>query len=145
MINAKFRIIKMRRIIVLTFILAIYSFAQAQQMSISKKENAQNVQPTTYTCLMHPEIYANKPGNCTKCGMPLVKEKTKVIKKVVKKAQSMKMPSKKISEKESVVDDMKIHNEEVHKGHNMSNTDWPKTNLDPIKTVVAEGLKNSSL
>ena len=34
-------------------------------------------QPVTYTCAMHPEIHADKPGNCPKCGMPLVKEKVK--------------------------------------------------------------------
>ncbi len=28
-----------------------------------------------YTCLMHPEIHADKPGNCPKCGMKLVREK----------------------------------------------------------------------
>ena len=33
--------------------------------------------PVTYTCPMHPEIHSNKPGNCPKCGMKLVKEKAK--------------------------------------------------------------------
>jgi hypothetical protein len=26
-----------------------------------------------YTCPMHPEVIANKPGKCPKCGMTLVK------------------------------------------------------------------------
>ena len=34
-------------------------------------------QAETYTCPMHPEIHAAKPGNCPKCGMKLVKEKSK--------------------------------------------------------------------
>ena len=25
-----------------------------------------------YTCPMHPEIVSDKPGNCPKCGKPLV-------------------------------------------------------------------------
>src|SRR5437868_7649890 len=25
-----------------------------------------------YTCLMHPEVLTDKPGDCPKCGMPLV-------------------------------------------------------------------------
>ena len=25
-----------------------------------------------YTCLMHPEVVADQPGNCPKCGMKLV-------------------------------------------------------------------------
>ena len=28
-----------------------------------------------YTCTMHPEVTANKPGKCPKCGMDLVKKK----------------------------------------------------------------------
>ena len=31
-------------------------------------------QVVTYTCPMHPEIHAAKPGNCPKCGMKLIKE-----------------------------------------------------------------------
>lgn len=37
-------------------------------------------QPTTtggkvaYTCPMHPEVTADKPGKCPKCGMDLVKK-----------------------------------------------------------------------
>ncbi len=31
----------------------------------------------TYTCPMHPEVQSNKPGNCPKCGMKLVVDKTK--------------------------------------------------------------------
>jgi Cu(I)/Ag(I) efflux system membrane fusion protein len=26
-----------------------------------------------YTCTMHPEIHSDKPGDCPKCGMELVK------------------------------------------------------------------------
>lgn len=27
-----------------------------------------------YTCSMHPEVVQDKPGNCPKCGMALVKK-----------------------------------------------------------------------
>lgn len=27
-----------------------------------------------YTCTMHPEVISDKPGNCPKCGMKLVKK-----------------------------------------------------------------------
>ncbi len=62
----------MKKIFLIVFGLTIYLFAWAQSI--------------TYTCPMHPEIHAAKPGNCPKCGMTLVKEKTKPVKKsVVKK------------------------------------------------------------
>ena len=32
---------------------------------------------TVYTCPMHPEVKSGKPGNCPKCGMKLVVQKTK--------------------------------------------------------------------
>lgn len=50
--------------------------------------NGQNktTQQTFYTCVMHPEIHEPKAGNCPKCGMILIKEKTKISKKnIVKK------------------------------------------------------------
>jgi len=125
----------MRRLIVM-FILTFYSFAQAHEMNMSKKENAQKVQSTTYTCPMHPEIHANKPGNCPKCGMALVKEKAKAIKKEVKKPQSIKIPNNKTSKKERVVDGRKTDDEESHKGHDRSNMDMPKADLKSIKKVV---------
>ena len=28
-----------------------------------------------YTCSMHPEVRANKPGKCPKCGMNLIVKK----------------------------------------------------------------------
>lgn len=40
-----------------------------------------------YTCSMHPEIYAEQPGKCPKCGMNLEK---KVMKKTPAKAMKTK-------------------------------------------------------
>ncbi len=86
----------MKKITLIAIILAMYSFAQAQDMpgmKMPKKENTQKVQPTTYTCVMHPEIHATKPGNCPKCGMKLVKEKPKAITSpVIDKRKEMHMP-----------------------------------------------------
>ncbi len=64
----------MKQIVLIIFLLTICSYAQAQEMKgmgMPKKQK----QPVTYTCPMHPEIHATKPGNCPKCGMKLVKEK----------------------------------------------------------------------
>ena len=49
----------MKQITIIVFFLALYSFAQAQDMKgmdMGKTETKQ--QPVTYTCVMHPEIHA---------------------------------------------------------------------------------------
>ncbi len=85
----------MKKIIAIIFLLASYSLAQAQDMKgmdMSKKDTKQQPQPVTYTCPMHPEIHAAKPGNCPKCGMKLVKEKPKQVKQQpVQKHDNMQM------------------------------------------------------
>jgi CopA family copper-resistance protein len=45
-----------------------------------------------YTCVMHPQIHEDKPGNCPICGMTLIKVKSKTPKKamVVKKPVAIK-------------------------------------------------------
>ncbi len=82
----------MRKIIVVAFGLSIYSLAAAQDMKgmdMQKKENKKQPQTVTYTCPMHPQIHATKPGNCPICGMKLVKEKPKAVAKPItnKKAE----------------------------------------------------------
>ncbi len=67
----------MKKLILILLGIGFYSFVSAQGT-------------ITYTCPMHPEIHAQKPVNCPKCGMTLVKEKPKVLKKpVIKKPQSV--------------------------------------------------------
>ena len=70
----------MKTIIITIFLLSFFCFTQAQTV--------------TYTCPMHPEIHATKPGNCPKCGMKLVKEKPKVIPPPMKKDEGLKDSTK---------------------------------------------------
>ncbi len=171
----------MKKITVIMLLLATYSLAQAQNMKgmdMSKKEQTQQA---TYTCSMHPEIHATKPGNCPKCGMKLVKEKQKTTAApVVKKKDEMQMPNdetpatytcvmhpeihatkqgncpkcgmKLIKEKSKAIvpqkpDEMqmpvkdtasKIGNMDSMKMEDtaMSNMDMPKTNIGTVKTIV---------
>jgi hypothetical protein len=41
-------------------------------MSIAAPTLAAQAEPQKYTCLMHPEVVMDHPGNCPKCGMKLV-------------------------------------------------------------------------
>lgn len=54
-------------IIVLSVFLTVITVASAQ--TATKKEETK----TTYTCPMHPEVVSMKEGECSKCGMKLVK------------------------------------------------------------------------
>jgi hypothetical protein len=35
--------------------------------------NSNPGEKVTYTCSMHPEVQVDKPGDCPKCGMALIK------------------------------------------------------------------------
>ena len=105
----------MKKIAIIIFILAIYSFAQAQDMKgmdMSKKKTIQQPQLVTYTCVMHPEIHVTKPGNCPKCGMKLIKEKSKVVMQpTVTKHDEMQMLNEKTKEKSMDMGSMDIPKE----------------------------------
>ncbi len=45
---------------------------QHQGMSPAPSDHPQS--KMVYTCVMHPEVKSDKPGNCSKCGMKLVKK-----------------------------------------------------------------------
>ncbi len=92
-------------------------------------QNNSQLQPTTYTCPMHPEIHSGKPGNCPKCGMKLVKEKLKVS---PANHDGMHMPMKDSSKKMDNMDGMNMHN----MNHNMGSMDMPKADVGPIKFIV---------
>lgn len=62
----------------------IVSFAAFIVFAVSCKSGSTNTQNHSemqnigtevyYTCTMHPEVHKDKPGNCPKCGMELVKK-----------------------------------------------------------------------
>lgn len=63
----------MKKLIMLTSILAIASLSAFAQDNKSKKMDTSTHK--VYTCTMHPEVISDKPGKCPKCGMDLVEKK----------------------------------------------------------------------
>jgi CopA family copper-resistance protein len=87
----------------------------------------------TYTCPMHAEIHASKPGNCPKCGMKLVKEAPKTA---PVKHEGMDMPMKEDAKKSDSMEGMKG----MQMGDDnatMENIKKAKAQLGPIKTITS--------
>lgn len=92
----------MKKIIIMVLMICMVQVSFAQQSGNTKPTEIQKKE-VSYTCPMHPEIHATKPGNCPKCGMKLVVEKPKVTAPAPK--EKMKMPAKKTTPK---MDGMKM-------------------------------------
>jgi len=87
----------------------------------TKSKATKMQEAVSYTCPMHPEIHSAKQGNCPKCGMKLVKEKSKTVKQLTdKKDDEMQMPMKDTTQKMG----------------NMGNMNMPKEKPQTIKTIV---------
>lgn len=124
----------MKKITLVAFILTFYSFMQAENTvegNISRKLEILQTQPTTYTCIMHPEIHATKPGKCPKCGMNLIKEKAKPLKKTVKRQQASKVAPVKASPIQT-----KSVNNDLHQNHTNVPADNTKIKAEPIKRTA---------
>ena len=104
-------------------------------MQMSQDKN-QAAQPATYTCPMHPEIHANKPGNCPKCGMKLIKEKPKA--NAASTHEGMNMPMKEGDKQMHDMNGMKMDGMQMGDNATMDNIKMAKKNLGPIKTITSK-------
>lgn len=73
-------------IIILSMFLAISTAASAQ---VATKSTKNEIQKTTYVCPMHPKEVSLKEGECSKCGMELVKTKQLKPNTAIKGSQTM--------------------------------------------------------
>lgn len=118
----------MKKITLIIFIVATYTCAQSQDMKGMDMTKKEQVQQATYTCSMHPEIHATKPGNCPKCGMKLIKEKAKTVKQSSnKKNDEMQMPPKEQPKKVDKMNNMSMQKEKPQTVKRIVNTKPPKT------------------
>jgi CopA family copper-resistance protein len=128
----------MKNTILLTvFLILISPFAKAEngnENNISKKIKIFQVQPTTYTCPMHPEIHAAKPGKCPKCGMDLIKEKP--VKKSVLKKQAPKAVVKKAVLVKAKIIETKAASDDLHQNHTSAPVKNIKVIEEPVKKIV---------
>ena len=125
----------MKKVLLMAIVLMMHSFANAQTVS--------------YTCSMHPKIHSPKPGNCPICGMKLVKEKPKPVKKApVNKQENMPLPKDTTNKKQDGMNNMQHDNMIMQKDtakekdmgsmqmDEMNNLPKSKIDLDKIKTIT---------
>ena len=113
-------------------------------------KNKQNdgVQKVIYTCVMHPEVKMDKPGNCPKCGMKLIKKTVTISnhkpvtpmhdgmemgRDTMSKKTEMNMPGMKMDKDTVMNKQMDMADMKMDK---MDNMDMAKTNLGPLKTII---------
>jgi len=66
----------MKKTICILSIAALTAFTFINCSSNPTKENSTEQKTgKVYTCMMHPEVISDKPGQCPKCGMDLVEKK----------------------------------------------------------------------
>lgn len=78
-------------------VLTILSVSVFAQQKAGKKDTAQHV--VIYSCPMHPDVTADKPGKCSKCGMDLLLSKKEQMKKEVTKQYNCPVHADVVSEK----------------------------------------------
>jgi Cu(I)/Ag(I) efflux system membrane fusion protein len=65
----------MKKTLLSVIALALVSTATISCTSNEKQSEKMEMEAgVQYTCPMHPEVVADKPGSCPKCGMDLVKK-----------------------------------------------------------------------
>lgn len=66
----------MKKLIIIIFLAASFLVTLSACNNTTTKNPANESKSTesiVYTCTMHPEVQSDKPGDCPKCGMELVK------------------------------------------------------------------------
>ncbi len=97
---------------------------------------ADTLQKAFYTCPMHPEIQADKPGNCPKCGMKLIKEKA------VENHHNHSEPKQTDTQKDRSaqvtknMDGMQMDSQEESRDEQQAKYKQAKANLGTIKTIA---------
>lgn len=143
----------MKKILMFLLVLVNFGVVYSQDMkgmNMGKNDSKGLPKPVRYTCPMHPEIQEPKPGNCPKCGMKLVVEKTKlqVKKPFIKKDKNAPssgdtLPKKSMKEMKMPMDnqnasiDTMAGNLTDNGGMNMGDKPTSLLDLMKVKTIRA--------
>jgi hypothetical protein len=77
LININLKTMKKSIIISLLAVSMAFAFSACNNTSPSTTTvDSKATEKAVYTCTMHPEVRSDKPGDCPKCGMALVKMET---------------------------------------------------------------------
>jgi CopA family copper-resistance protein len=129
----------MKKTIFISILLSFQILAHAQDMKgmDMQKKDTTHPRQVTYTCVMHPQIHATKPGSCPICGMKLVKEKQRAAKSSSPRQHDM--PIKDSSEKMGNM--APIHPADSnHPAHDMGTlpmNDRAQATILPTKTILS--------
>ncbi|MDQ6756915.1 MAG: multicopper oxidase domain-containing protein, partial [Bacteroidota bacterium] len=100
---------------------------KAVKKPAAKKSGISQSEKVIYTCVMHPQIQKDKPGNCPICGMKLVKKTIKVVPtKSTPKHDDMNMPMNDTTKKMDMNMNMDKDKDKDMKMDNMQGMDMSK-------------------
>ena len=60
--------------LIITTLFVSILFGACTAWSMGKRQRSTQAKHNEYSCPMHPQITSDKPGNCSICGMALVKK-----------------------------------------------------------------------
>lgn len=63
--------------LIITTLFVSILFGACTAWSMGKRQRSIQANKNEYSCPMHPQITSDKPGNCSICGMTLVKTESK--------------------------------------------------------------------
>ena len=62
------------KIVITALTMGLFTAFSTQAQDTKHDEKHEHMSKSTYICSMHPDVKMDKPGDCPKCGMTLIKK-----------------------------------------------------------------------